>query len=332
MSRVGVAFAGGLSPTEVVECVKLAEELGYESVWMAEGHGGDQFSILTACALATKKILLGTAISSVYVRTAPTIAMATASVDHFSDQRFILGLGSSHKVQVEGEHGLSYSRPIKHLTEAVEIIRGLLKDGVVSYSGETVSIERFDFWFQQVRKEVPIYLAAVFPRMLQLCGELAQGSLLVWNTVEGAKSSAEHIAEGARKASRDPGEVDVACMIPCGVSDNPDEARLPIRGAVASYAGFFPRYRRLMAESGYAEEVEAVARAWATEGEDTAKRLVPDRLVDALSVTGTAEECRKGLEEYRRAGVGLPIIFPAGGIKGMKSAVEDSLRACAPGG
>ena len=331
MSRIGVAFAGGLSPTEVVECVKLAEELGYESAWMAEGHGGDQFSILTACALATKKILLGTAISSVYVRTAPTIAMATASVDHFSNQRFILGLGSSHKVQVEGEHGLSYGRPIQHLKEAVEIIRGLLKDGVISYSGETVSIKRFDFWFQQVRKEVPIYLAAVFPRMLQLCGELAQGSLLVWNTVDGAKSSVGHIAEGARRAGRDPAEVDVACMIPCGVSDNRDDARLPIRGAVASYAGFFPRYRRLMAESGYAEEVEVVARAWATEGEETAKKLVPDRLVDALSITGTAEECRKGLEAYRSAGIGLPIIFPAGGIKGMKSAVEDCLRACAPG-
>ena len=104
MERIGVGFSGGMSPPDIVECVKLAEELGYESAWVAEGHGGDQFSILTACAVATDRIKLGTSITSVFVRTAPTIAMAAATVDHFSNGRFILGLGSSHKVQVEPEH------------------------------------------------------------------------------------------------------------------------------------------------------------------------------------------------------------------------------------
>ncbi len=108
MARIGLALSGGMSPEDIVECVKLAEDLGYESFWMAEGHGGDQFSVLTACALKTERILLGTSISSVFVRSVPTIAMAAACVDHFSHQRFILGLGSSHKVQVEPEHGLPY--------------------------------------------------------------------------------------------------------------------------------------------------------------------------------------------------------------------------------
>ncbi len=103
MERIGLSFFGGLQPTDIVDCVQLADELGYESAWMAEGHGGDQFSILTACALNTKNILLGTGITSVFGRTAPTIAMAAASVDHFSGSRFQLGLGTSHKVQVEPE-------------------------------------------------------------------------------------------------------------------------------------------------------------------------------------------------------------------------------------
>jgi 5,10-methylenetetrahydromethanopterin reductase len=98
MARIGLALTGGLAPGEIVECVRFAEELGYESVWMEEGHGGDQFAILTACALSTTRIRLGTAISSVFVRSVPTIAMAAATVDHLSHQRFILGLGSSHKV------------------------------------------------------------------------------------------------------------------------------------------------------------------------------------------------------------------------------------------
>ena len=105
MAQIGLALAGGMSPTDVVDCVKHAEEQGYTSAWFAEGHGGDQFSVLTACALATQRIQLGTSISSIFVRSAPTIAMAAACVDHYSQQRFILGLGSSHKVQVEPEHG-----------------------------------------------------------------------------------------------------------------------------------------------------------------------------------------------------------------------------------
>ena len=101
--RIGIAFTGGLTPPDIVECVRLAEELGYESAWMTEGHGGDQFAILAACAVATHRIRLGTAISSVFVRSAPTIAMAAATVDHLSGGRFTLGLGSSHRVQVEGD-------------------------------------------------------------------------------------------------------------------------------------------------------------------------------------------------------------------------------------
>ena len=118
---------------------------------MLEGHGGDQFSLLTACALATQRILLGTSISSVFMRSVPTIAMAAATVDHLSHQRFILGLGSSHKVQVEPEHGIPYGRPLQRVRESVEIIRTLLRDGVVSYHGQTVTIEHFDLWFTPMR-------------------------------------------------------------------------------------------------------------------------------------------------------------------------------------
>ena len=145
---------------------------------MLEGHGGDQFSLLTACALATQRILLGTSISSVFVRSVPTIAMAAATVDHLSHQRFILGLGSSHKVQVEPEHGIPYGRPLQRVRESVEIIRTLLRDGVVSYHGQTVTIEHFDLWFTPIRRELPIYLSAIRPKMLALCGEVAQGVVL----------------------------------------------------------------------------------------------------------------------------------------------------------
>src|SRR5205823_7496007 len=133
MQRLGIAFSGGPNPAEIVECVKLAEALGYESAWVAEGHGGDQFAVLAACAAQTSRIGLGTAITSVFVRTAPTIAMAAATVDDLSGGRFILGIGSSHKVQVEAEHGVAYTKPLTRVRECVLLIRALLRDGRVEY-------------------------------------------------------------------------------------------------------------------------------------------------------------------------------------------------------
>jgi len=184
MARLGLALSGGLAPRDIVDCVKLADELGYESAWIAEGHGGDQFALLAACAMVTKRLQLGTSISSVFVRSIPTIAMAAATVDHLSQQRFISGLGSSHRVQVEPEHGMPYGKPIQRVRESVEIIRTLLREGVVSYQGQTVTMARFDLWFTPTRRVIPIYLSALFPRMLQVCGEIAQGVIMTWSTLD----------------------------------------------------------------------------------------------------------------------------------------------------
>ena len=331
MERIGVAFSGGLSPIDIVECVRLAEELGYESAWMAEGHGGDQFSILTACAVATKEILLGTAITSIFVRSAPTIAMAAACVDYYSSGRFILGLGTSHKFQVEKEHGVGFSQPIQRLREYREIVLGLLHDGVISYSGDVLNIEGFDLWFEPVRREIPIYVAAVFPKMLEICGEIAQGVIPILLTVRSVRAAAEHVALGARRAGRDPKEVDMATLLPCYVSEDKEGNRDWMRGFLAYYAGRFPRYRRLMAEAGFPEEVEAVRQAWHKGDRAGAMKLVPSGLIDQISLVGGPEECRQRIRDYRDAGIDLPIIMVrATSGRDAKAQVMKAVRACAP--
>jgi probable F420-dependent oxidoreductase len=329
MPRIGFALSGGLAPGDIVECVKLAEDLGYESAWIAEGHGGDQFAILTACACATKRILLGTSISSVFVRSIPTIAMAAATVDHLSNRRFILGLGSSHKVQVEPEHGLPYGKPIQRVRESVEIIRTLLREGVVSYRGETIAIERFDLWFTPIRKEIPIYLAALFPKMLQVCGEIAQGTILTWSTLDAGRRAADNVARGAQRAGRRLEDIEIASLLPCNVSVDRQRAFDAMRAAVGFYGGFFPRYNRLIAESGFPEAAVAIKTAWAQGGREAAARVVPDALLEAIAVTGTPEECRERIEAYRRAGITLPIISPRPGGPDAKQSVMEALRACA---
>ena len=330
MERIGLSVSGGLQPMDIVDCIQLADELGYESAWMAEGHGGDQFSVLTACALRTKNILLGTSITSVFVRSAPTIAMAAASVDHFSQGRFLLGLGTSHKVQVEPEHGLVFEKAVPRLRECVQIVRTLLQKGEVSYHGSVYNIENFDFWFEPYRREIPIYVAAVFPKMLEVCGEIAQGALMTWCTLEHAKTAAWHVAEGAKRAGRNPNEVEVATLLPCEAGSSGEGAMEGLKTNIARYAARFPRYRRLMENAGFTEELQAVRRAWNEGDQEKAIRLVPAELIDKIALVGTADQCRARLEEYRRAGITQPIISPRVSGANPKEEAMQIIRACAP--
>src|SRR5438067_644789 len=233
MERLGIAFSGGASPAEVVDCVKLAETLGYESAWVAEGHGGDQFAVLAACARETSRIGLGTAITSVFVRTAPTIAMAAATVDDLSGGRFILGIGSSHKVQVEAEHGVPYNKPLTRTRETVAVVRALLRDGRVEYRGETIRIEGFDLWFAPHRKEIPIYLSAVFEKMSELCGEIADGVILTRSTLKTAASVRQWLGAGAARTGRDPATITVTSLLPTVVAESRHEALDALRPGLA---------------------------------------------------------------------------------------------------
>ena len=330
MERIGVAFTGGgMSPPDVVRCVQLAEELGYESAWVAEGHGGDQFSILTACAVATSRIKLGTSISSVYVRSAPTIAMAAACVDHYSQGRFILGLGSSHKVQVEPEHGLEFSAPIPRVRDTVDIVRRLLRDGnLVNYRGEVTNIDTFDLHFPVLRADLPIYLAAVFPKMLEIAGEISEGILLTWCTPEYARIAAGHVAAGAVSGGGAADSVEVATLLSVSSAGAGDGG---MRRVAATYAGRFPRYRRLMAEAGFADKVEMVRRAWREGNVDEAENLVPDGLIDRMSLPSDPEARKDRLAEYREAGITLPIIAPRVSGPNAFASAQEIIRANAPG-
>jgi 5,10-methylenetetrahydromethanopterin reductase len=328
--RIGVAFSGGLAPSEIVECVKLAETLGYESAWVAEGHGGDQFAVLGACAVATRQIRLGTSISSVFVRSAPTIGMAAATVDALADGRFILGLGGSHRVQVEPEHGIPFVQPTARLRDTVAIVRALVRDGLVSYRGATITIERFDLWFRPRRPQIPIYVAALFPTMLEIAGELADGVLLTWPTARTIARAVEHVAIGARRAGRAATAVDVASLIPCAVATTAAAARDALRPAVGLYAGFFPRYNRLLAEAGFGDAVRDIKEAFDRGGRDAAAAKVPDELIDAVALAGTPATCRERIEGYRRAGLRLPIVSPrVSGGDGLAMAMA-AIRSCAP--
>ncbi len=330
VGKIGIAISGGPSPAEIVDLVVLAESLGYDSAWIAEGHGGDQFAILAACAMRTSRVRLGTSISSVFVRTAPTIAMAASSVADLSGGRFILGLGSSHKVQVEPEHGVAYGKPLARTRETAAIVRALIRDGRVRFDGETVRIENFDLWYTPQHRDVPIYLAAVFARGVALAGEVADGVILTRSTLDTATIVRQQLGDAARQAGRDPSVIEITCLLPTAVADTRETALAALRPGVALYAGFFPRYNRLMAEHGFASEAAAIAAAWARGDRETAERAVSDTMIEATSIVGTPEQCRARIEAYRRSGVDTPILSPFARGRDAKARCEAVIRACAP--
>jgi probable F420-dependent oxidoreductase len=330
MSRIGIAISGGPNPADIIDLVVLAETLGYESAWVAEGHGGDQFAILAACAMRTSRIRLGTAISSVFVRTAPTIAMAASTVADLSGGRFILGLGSSHQAQVEPEHGVVYSKPLTRTRETVAVVRELLREGRASLQGATIRIENFDLWYAPRHRDMPIYLSAVFQKAIALCGEVADGIILTRSTLRTAAQVRVHLAEGASKAGRNPDQIEVTSLLPASVGDTRDAALAALRPGIAFYCGFFPRYNRMMAEHGFAAEAAAIAEAWARGDRETAERAVSDAMIDETSVSGTPEQCRGKIEAYRQSGIDLPIISPFARGPDAKARFEAAIRACAP--
>jgi probable F420-dependent oxidoreductase len=331
MGGIGVAVSGGPNAAEIVELVVLAEQLGYDSAWLAEGHGGDQFAILAACAVRTSRIRLGTSISSVFVRTAPTIAMAASTVADLSGGRFILGLGSSHKAQVEPEHGVVYTKPLTRTRETVAVVRALVRNGRVQFEGQTIRIESFDLWYAPRQRDIPVYLSAVFAKGIALTGEVADGLILTRSTLQTARPVRAQLEAAARGAGRDPTKIELTTLLPTSVGETRDAALAALRPGLAFYLGFFPRYNRMMAEHGFPEEAAAIADAWKRGDRQAAERTVSDAMIDATSIAGTPEQCRTKIEAYRQSGFDLPIISPFARGPDAAQRFEAAIRACAPG-
>jgi alkanesulfonate monooxygenase SsuD/methylene tetrahydromethanopterin reductase-like flavin-dependent oxidoreductase (luciferase family) len=332
MERLGICFSGGPNATQIVNCVKLAEELGYESAWVAEGHGGDQFAILAACATATSRIQLGTAITSAFVRSAPTIAMAAMTVDQLSQGRFILGIGSSHKVQVEPEHGQVYTKPLTRVRETVELVRALMADGNVHYHGQTLKIDQFELWFTPHRKRLPIYLSAVFPKMTELTGEIGDGLILTRSTLESGTTMRKHLVAGGERSGNDGAKMPIVSLLPTAIGDSKTDACDKLRPGFAAYTGYFPRYAKMTAEQGFADEAAAIAEAWARGDHDAAAAAVSDALIDASGIAGTPEQCRAKIEEIRASGIDVPLIAAFAKGESAEEEISAVTRACAPEG
>jgi len=221
---------------------------------------------------------------------------------------------------------MSFEHPLRAMREYVEALRLALSGGPTRYDGETLRIRRFRLEFTPSRR-VPIFIAALGRAMLHLAGALGDGVILTWVPASRIPWVREQVADGARRAGRDPREVTVVTTVRVCVSDEPD-VRDAGRRQLAWYARL-PVYARMWRESGFGDAVDRVTEALGA-GVEAAARVVPDEMLDALVAFGGTARLRAHLSAYRAAGVDLPLVYPVPAGADAPLTVLETMRAAAP--
>ncbi len=322
---ISVGFTGSPEQNrQIIERVKVAEEVGVEAVFTAETWGRDQFSLLTQIALATEKIKLGTGIAPVYGRSPAVLAMTAATLDELSGGRFILGLGTSGARVIEHWHGEKFEKPLRRLREYTEIINMIVRGEKVFYDGEIFKLQRgFRLLFQPVRPHIPIAIASISPKSMEQVGEIADAWMPIFWPKSKFQEGKEIVRRGARKAGRPDDAVECWASITMVVNPNVEEARVQAAGPVSWYVtnmGDF--YWQMLARNGFAEEVAAMRKAAEThkplpfQTNPEIMAAMGDRLLDEVAVYGDLETVAAGIEERRQLGVDMPIVqLPPGDLK-----------------
>ena len=308
----------------------MADEAGLESVWIPEAWGRDAFLALATIAHATQRIKLATGIINAYSRSPAAIAMAAATLEELSNGRAILGIGSSGAAVVERWHGLHFQRPLTRLRESITIVRQILSGGQVNFQGKVFQVSNFRLAVQAPVRTIPIYLAALGPKMLRLAGEIADGVLLYLQPSSKIREAIAEIQSGAEQAKRPAGSVDVAAFLPTFVSEEPEQAKQIVARVIAYYVGGMGvYYHRKVSEIGFKAEADKIQAAWLRGDRVAATREVTQALVDSVAIAGTPVECRSRLEEFRKVGVSLPILSFSVDNQQAAQAVRESIKTLA---
>ena len=281
-----------------------AEELGYESVWLGELWGASSPVQLAEIAGQTETITLGTAILNVFSRTPATLAMTANGLNHISNGRFVLGVGTSTQKAIEDLHGMGFDRPVRHAHEAIELTKRFLGDekraddttengdGRVAYDGEIFHAADFP----TLDADVPIYHAALGRANRRVVARLCDGWIPHNIPFPNLDEAFAYVADHAEKAGRNPDDITVAPYVPAAVAEDPEVARDAVRGHVAYYAGSGEGYRQAVA-SQFPNAADRIAEAWQAGERQAAAGHVTDEMVTALGVAGTPDEARAQLHE-----------------------------------
>jgi len=297
---------------QTVEKVQIADELGYDSVWLGETWGYDLVSRLTELVIATRQIAVGAGIFNVFSRSPGVIASTMATLDERSGGRMCCGLGSSGGQVIEHWHGVPFEKPLRRIREYTEIINMIMRQEKLVYHGEIFNLERgFKLQVTPVREHIPIYIAAITPKSIEQSGAIADGILPIYWPGSRLPELRAQLDAGAMAAGRAPGSVEIASYITTAVITDESQraaARDKAREPIAFYVGRMGRfYAEMLAKNGYAAEVAAIIAGW-REGPEAARAAVSDAMVDDTAIVGTVEETRAKLADWQARGLDQALI------------------------
>jgi F420-dependent oxidoreductase-like protein len=311
---VGGPAVGGHSEWRLLERFAIeAEKLGVDCCWSSEGWGQDAIAPLAYLAAKTERIKLGTAIMQISARVPAMTAMTAATLDTITGGRFRLGLGVSGPRVVEGLHGVPFTQPLSRLREHLEIVRVALAGQPVRFHGRHYRIplapteEPFAIAVDP-GTSVPVYLAALGPRALEMTGECADGWLASGFVPEAADSFIGPLRRGAEKAGRDFRSLDLVAGGLLALGDAADRGLSSAKKLLAFRLGAMGPpdknfYNNSYRRAGFEEEAIAVQRRWLAGDRAGAVRAVPDEMAILTSFVGDDASVRRRIQAFARAGI-----------------------------
>jgi 5,10-methylenetetrahydromethanopterin reductase len=318
MTRLAIYLQDAHPIREGMGIAQYAESRGFEAVWQAESRLVREATVPMAAFLScTDTIKVGSGVVNNWTRNPALLASTFSTLDDLAPGRVILGIGAWWDPLAQ-KVGINRVRPLKAMRETIEAVRALLADETVTYDGEFVHLDgvELDYVHQERRpKDVPIYLGATGMKMMELTGEIADGAVLNYLVSPAYNTTAIHHLEiGAAKVGRSIDDIDRPQLVVCSLDDDRQRALDNARLLVTQYLGQQPH---IMKASGVPEslldEISQVLTWPATHDQVVAaSKLVPDDIVQMITASGTADECRAKVAEYVEAGATCPILYPLG--------------------
>ncbi|MFZ2059239.1 MAG: LLM class flavin-dependent oxidoreductase [Acidimicrobiales bacterium] len=317
-TQVAVYLQDAHAVREGMEIARYAESKGFHAIWQAESRLVREATVPMAAFLAvTERIKVGSGVVNNWTRNPALLASTFSTLDDLAPGRVILGIGAWWE-PLASKVGVKRTKPLLAMRETVEAVRALLADQHVTYDGEFVHLDgvELDYVHQERRpKDVPIYIGATGMQMMELAGEIADGVVLNYlvSPIYNDKAM-DHLERGARRAGRSATDLDRPQLVVCSLDEDRAAALDAARLLVTQYLGQQPH---IMKASGVPESLlEDISKVltWPATAEEVeaASKFVPDEVVQMITASGTAEECKAKVAEYVHRGCTCPVLYPLG--------------------
>jgi F420-dependent oxidoreductase-like protein len=301
-----------------------AEALGFAVVWAAEAYGSDSPTVLAWLAAQTSRIDVGSAVMQIPARTPAMAAMTAASLDVLTGGRFRLGLGVSGPQVSEGWHGVRFDKPLSRTREYLAVVNTALSRSTVTFHGEHYQIPMPDsagkplkLSIAPVSEHIPIYLAAIGPKNLELAGELADGWLAIFYAPGFAPEQLERVRSGRARVGKSIDGFDIVPSVPLVVGADPRACADQVRGYAALYIGGMGSrdqnfYNALAVRMGFAETAAMVQDLFMSRRHRDAMAVVPFDFIDQTSLLGDRARIAERFQVLAASGVTTCALAPHG--------------------